>query len=83
VDKKQDEFKVKVDTKYGKYVKLGIAMLTTFGLIGTGAHQAGFFDIEAEPTFLNYSSWLYLYLFGLCRLAKNKSNYNYNTYQNQ
>jgi hypothetical protein len=41
VDKKQDEFKVKVDTKYGKYVKLGIAMLTTFGLIGTGAHQAG------------------------------------------
>jgi hypothetical protein len=50
VDKKQDEFKVKVDTKYGKYVKLGIAMLTTFGLIGTGAHQAGFFDIEAEPT---------------------------------
>jgi hypothetical protein len=30
VDKKQDEFKVKVDTKYGKYVKLGIAMLTTF-----------------------------------------------------
>jgi hypothetical protein len=25
-------------------------MLTTFGLIGTGAHQAGFFDIEAEPT---------------------------------
>jgi hypothetical protein len=38
VDKKQDEFKVKVDTKYGKYVKLGIAMLTTFGLIGTGAH---------------------------------------------
>jgi hypothetical protein len=27
VDKKQDEFKVKVDTKYGKYVKLGIAML--------------------------------------------------------
>jgi hypothetical protein len=42
VDKKQDEFKVKVDTKYGKYVKLGIAMLTTFGLIGTGAHQAGF-----------------------------------------
>ena len=50
MDKKQDEFKVKVDTKYGKYVKLGIAMLTTFGLIGTGAHQAGFFDIEAEPT---------------------------------
>jgi hypothetical protein len=50
VDKKQDEFKVKVDTKYGKYVKLGIAMLTTFGLIGTGAHQAGFFDIESEPT---------------------------------
>jgi hypothetical protein len=47
VDKKQDEFKVKVDTKYGKYVKLGIAMLTTFGLIGTGAHQAGFFDIES------------------------------------
>jgi hypothetical protein len=43
MDKKQDEFKVKVDTKYGKYVKLGIAMLTTFGLIGTGAHQAGFF----------------------------------------
>ena len=50
MDKKQDEFKVKVDTKYGKYVKLGIAMLTTFGLIGTGAHQVGFFDIEAEPT---------------------------------
>jgi hypothetical protein len=25
-------------------------MLTTFGLIGTGAHQAGFFDIESEPT---------------------------------
>jgi hypothetical protein len=50
MDKKQDEFKVKVDTKYGKYVKLGIAMLTTFGLIGTGAHQAGFFDIETEPT---------------------------------
>ena len=50
MDKKQDEFKVKVDTKYGKYVKLGIAMLTTFGLIGTGAHQAGFFDIESEPT---------------------------------
>jgi hypothetical protein len=39
-----------LDTKYGKYVKLGIAMLTTFGLIGTGAHQAGFFDIESEPT---------------------------------
>ena len=53
MDKKQDEFKVKVDTKYGKYVKLGIAMLTTFGLIGTGAHQAGFFDIEAEPTSVN------------------------------
>jgi hypothetical protein len=32
VDKKQDEFKVKVDTKYGKYVKLGIAMLTTFAM---------------------------------------------------
>jgi hypothetical protein len=32
------------------HVKLGIAMLTTFGLIGTGAHQAGFFDIETEPT---------------------------------
>jgi hypothetical protein len=27
VDKKQDEFKVKVDTKYGKYVKLGIAVV--------------------------------------------------------
>jgi hypothetical protein len=32
------------------YPELGIAMLTTFGLIGTGAHQAGFFDIESEPT---------------------------------
>jgi hypothetical protein len=27
-----------------------IAALTAFGLIGTGAHQAGFFDIESEPT---------------------------------
>jgi hypothetical protein len=23
---------------------------SSFGLIGTGAHQAGFFDIESEPT---------------------------------
>jgi hypothetical protein len=58
VDKKQDEFKVKVDTKYGKYVKLGIAMLTTFGLIGTGAHQAGFFDIESEPILVFNSTYI-------------------------
>jgi hypothetical protein len=30
-----------------------IAALTALGLIGTGAHQAGFFDIEAEPTSVN------------------------------
>jgi hypothetical protein len=36
-------------SKYGKYMKLLIAALTALGLIGTGAHQAGFFDIEAEP----------------------------------
>jgi hypothetical protein len=51
MNKKQDEYKVKVDSKYSKYIKLAIAILTAFGLIGTGAHQAGFFDIEAEPTF--------------------------------
>jgi hypothetical protein len=50
MNKKQDEYKVKVDSKYSKYIKLAIAILTAFGLIGTGAHQAGFFDIEAEPT---------------------------------
>jgi hypothetical protein len=31
-------------------MKLLIAALTALGLIGTGAHQAGFFDIESEPT---------------------------------
>jgi hypothetical protein len=34
-------------------MKLLIAALTALGLIGTGAHQAGFFDIEAEPTSVN------------------------------
>jgi hypothetical protein len=53
MDKKQDKYEVKVDSKYGKYMKLLIAALTALGLIGTGAHQAGFFDIEAEPTSVN------------------------------
>ena len=48
--KKQDKYELKVGSKYGKYMKLLIAALTALGLIGTGAHQAGFFDIEAEPT---------------------------------
>jgi hypothetical protein len=34
-------------------MKLLIAALTALGLIGTGAHQAGFFDIKAEPTSVN------------------------------
>jgi hypothetical protein len=29
---------------------LVVLALTALGLIGTGAHQAGFFDIESEPT---------------------------------
>ena len=53
MDKKQDEYELKVDSKYSKYMKLLIAALTALGLIGTGAHQAGFFDIEAEPTSVN------------------------------
>jgi hypothetical protein len=53
VDNEQDKYEVKVDSKYGKYMKLLIAALTALGLIGTGAHQAGFFDIEAEPTSVN------------------------------
>jgi hypothetical protein len=39
--KKQDKYELKVDSKYGKYMKLLIAALTALGLIGTGAHQAG------------------------------------------
>jgi hypothetical protein len=35
MNKKQDEYKVKVDSKYSKYIKLAIAILTAFGLIGT------------------------------------------------
>jgi hypothetical protein len=50
MDNKQDNYELKVDSKYGKYMKLLIAALTALGLIGTGAHQAGFFDIESEPT---------------------------------
>jgi hypothetical protein len=50
MDKKQDKYELKVDSKYSKYMKLLIAALTALGLIGTGAHQAGFFDIETEPT---------------------------------
>jgi hypothetical protein len=46
---KQDKYEVKVDSKYGKYMKLLIAALTALGLIGTGAHQAGFFDIHFTP----------------------------------
>jgi hypothetical protein len=38
---------------YSKYVKLGIALLTALGLIGTGAQQVGLFDIESEPTSVN------------------------------
>jgi hypothetical protein len=30
-------YNVKVDAKYGNYIKLGIAALTAFGLLGTGA----------------------------------------------
>lgn len=48
--KKQDEYKVKFNGKYNKHIKLIIAILTTIGLIGTGAEQSGFFNIEPEPT---------------------------------
>jgi hypothetical protein len=37
MNKKQDNYTVKIDGKYSKYVKLGIALLTALGLIGTGA----------------------------------------------
>jgi hypothetical protein len=40
MDKKEDKYELKVDSKYGKYMKLLIAALTALGLIGTGAHQA-------------------------------------------
>jgi hypothetical protein len=44
-EREQDGYNVKVDAKYGNYIKLGIAALTAFGLLGTGAHQAGFIDV--------------------------------------
>ena len=53
MNKKQDNYTVKIDGKYSKYVKLGIALLTALGLIGTGAQQVGLFDIESEPTSVN------------------------------
>jgi hypothetical protein len=70
VDKEQDKYELKVDSKYGKYMKLLIAALTALGLIGTGAHQAGFFDIEAEPTSVNCAHEL-LYRFEVCHLVVN------------
>jgi hypothetical protein len=42
---KQDGYKVNIDSKYGNYIKLGLAALTAFGLVGTGAHQAGIIDV--------------------------------------
>jgi hypothetical protein len=35
MDKKQDNYELKVDSKYGKYMKLLIAALTALGLIGS------------------------------------------------
>jgi hypothetical protein len=52
-------------------MKLLIAALTALGLIGTGAHQAGFFDIEAEPTSVNCAHDCYYsskYILNLSRL---------------
>jgi hypothetical protein len=41
----KDGYKVNIDSKYGNYIKLGLAALTAFGLVGTGAHQAGIIDV--------------------------------------
>jgi hypothetical protein len=55
-EREQDGYNVKVDAKYGNYIKLGIAALTAFGLLGTGAHQAGFIGVCTTLVFFESSA---------------------------